>query len=117
MSDVVAVYDKYDEMVCDTYLNFVEHLEDAHALLVPDDDADFDKVLKFRTARINAFRYWNGDSANPTSGLGGTGISGDGGSGNAQEDKAKKMEKSMERLQQARKALQELTSSSSSVAV
>ena len=80
MSDVVAVYDKYDEMVCDTFLNFVEHLRDAHSLL-PDEDADFDKVLKFRTARLNAFRYWNGDSANPTSGLG-TGSSGDGGSGN-----------------------------------
>ena len=113
MSDVVAVYEKYDEMVCDTYLNYVEYIEYAHALL-PDDDVEFNKVLKFRTARINAFRYWNGDSANPTSGLGVTGTSGDGGSGNVQEDKVKKMEKRMEKLQETKKALQKAVMSSSS---
>ena len=116
MSDVVAVYEKYDEMVCDTYLNYVEYIEYAHALL-PDDDAEFDKVLKFRTARTNAFRYWNGESANPTSGMVVTGTSGDegsGGSGNVQEDKVKKMEKRMEKLQETKKALQKAVMSSSS---
>jgi len=102
MSDVLSTYDKYEEMACDTYCDFLDEMGEMIAKNSGDGEAN---IVQFRTARVNAFLYWNGETTNTgLTGSGGDSASGDGG---GVLSKAKKMEQRLERLKQAKKDLME----------
>ena len=108
MPEIVSTYEKYIDKVCDTYLDYVDLLSDAYASAPLDDDL-LENIKIFRTARVNAFRYWNGDVT--ASGASGE-VGHDAGGGDETLTKIQKQQQRLERLQKAKKALQGISSSS-----